>query len=312
MSTETQISRQRSFEENSYEDPSVISRASPSPELPMRSLNISPKVPSLPPRNSQTDTAGKAPVLPNRPVNAEKSPNSPALPPRNPEETSTSNPSKNPFLQDYVRTKPVFADKEIPKIFENSKPKPAETSPAQSSSHIFPPRSISPTTHSSSRNVPAFLSSNGVKRSNTTANTFLSKSAIKPESTPNPIKDTLSSEVPTKSFSTHRSTHSFSGIQDKGFRGVGSPNRKFNLGGGGDICPRCQKTVYAAESAMGAGVKYHKLCLRCSECSRSLDSTNMREREGTLYCKPCYAKLYGPKGYGYGEGAAFLTTEGAV
>ncbi|KAF9540589.1 hypothetical protein EC957_003980 [Mortierella hygrophila] len=83
-----------------------------------------------------------------------------------------------------------------------------------------------------------------------------------------------------------------------------------SFGGGGDICPRCQKTVYHAESALApGGAKYHKLCLRCVECSKSLDSTNMTDRQGTPYCKTCYSKAWGAKGYGYNSGASGLHTE---
>ncbi|CAG8450315.1 11605_t:CDS:2 [Funneliformis mosseae] len=79
-----------------------------------------------------------------------------------------------------------------------------------------------------------------------------------------------------------------------------------------DICPRCSKAVYAAEAALGAGVKYHKLCLRCVNCDKLVSSANMADREGKIYCRSCYSKGFGPKGYGYGNGAAFLTTEGAA
>ncbi|KAF9586500.1 hypothetical protein BGW38_003625 [Lunasporangiospora selenospora] len=83
-----------------------------------------------------------------------------------------------------------------------------------------------------------------------------------------------------------------------------------SLGGGGDICPRCQKTVYAAESALApGGSKYHKMCLRCVQCSKSLDSTNMTDRQGVPYCKTCYGKAFGAHGYGYGGGASVLHTE---
>ncbi|KAG0018880.1 hypothetical protein BGZ80_006607 [Entomortierella chlamydospora] len=91
---------------------------------------------------------------------------------------------------------------------------------------------------------------------------------------------------------------------------VMTPKKTFSFGGGGDICPRCQKTVYHAESALApGGSKYHKLCLRCVECSKSLDSTNMTDRQGTPYCKTCYGKAFGAKGYGYGSGASMLHTE---
>lgn len=93
--------------------------------------------------------------------------------------------------------------------------------------------------------------------------------------------------------------------------GVMTPKKMTtSFGGGGDICPRCQKIVYHAESALApGGAKYHKLCLRCVECSKSLDSTNMTDRQGTPYCKTCYSKAWGAKGYGYGNGASMLHTE---
>ncbi|KAG0092474.1 hypothetical protein BGZ92_009666 [Podila epicladia] len=92
--------------------------------------------------------------------------------------------------------------------------------------------------------------------------------------------------------------------------GLMTPKKMPMTFGGGDICPRCQKTVYAAESALApGGGKYHKLCLRCMECSKSLDSTNITDRQGEILCKTCYGKKYGAKGYGYGSGASMLHTE---
>ncbi|RIA95798.1 cysteine and glycine-rich protein 1 [Glomus cerebriforme] len=91
-----------------------------------------------------------------------------------------------------------------------------------------------------------------------------------------------------------------------------SAKRSWTLPTSNDICPRCSKAVYAAEAALGAGVKYHKLCLRCVNCDKLVSSSNLADREGKIYCRPCYSKAFGPKGYGYGNGAAFLTTEGAA
>ncbi|KAF9559401.1 WD repeat-containing protein 91 [Mortierella alpina] len=92
--------------------------------------------------------------------------------------------------------------------------------------------------------------------------------------------------------------------------GIMTPKKNMSFGGGGDICPRCQKVVYHAESALApGGAKYHKLCLRCVECSKSLVSTNMTDRQGVPYCKTCYGKAFGAKGYGYGSGASMLHTE---
>ncbi|CAG8478413.1 2213_t:CDS:2 [Dentiscutata erythropus] len=90
------------------------------------------------------------------------------------------------------------------------------------------------------------------------------------------------------------------------------PKRSWTFPVSNDICPRCTKAVYAAEAVMGAGIKYHKLCLRCETCSKLLNSTNITDRDGKLYCSSCYSREFGPKGYGYGGGAAFLTTEGTA
>ncbi len=40
-----------------------------------------------------------------------------------------------------------------------------------------------------------------------------------------------------------------------------------------------------------------------------LESTTLAEREGNLYCKNCYGKNFGPKGYGYGGGAGTLSMD---
>ncbi|KAL8291272.1 hypothetical protein RQP46_002250 [Phenoliferia psychrophenolica] len=66
-------------------------------------------------------------------------------------------------------------------------------------------------------------------------------------------------------------------------------------------CTTCGKSVYAAEQQLGPGSKvYHKGCMRCLGCNKSLDAFNLVDREGEPYCKSCYAKNFGPKGYGNG------------
>ncbi|XP_062869520.1 cysteine and glycine-rich protein 3 [Trichomycterus rosablanca] len=73
--------------------------------------------------------------------------------------------------------------------------------------------------------------------------------------------------------------------------------------GGSDRCPRCSKAVYAAEKVMGAGKPWHKSCFRCLLCGKSLESTTVTDKDGELYCKVCYAKNFGPKGFGLGNPA---------
>jgi cysteine/glycine-rich protein len=77
--------------------------------------------------------------------------------------------------------------------------------------------------------------------------------------------------------------------------------------GATELCPRCGKAVYMAEKMMGGGSAWHKsTCFNCKECRKRLESTTLCEREGEIYCKTCYGKMYGPKGYGFGGGAGVL------
>jgi len=61
-------------------------------------------------------------------------------------------------------------------------------------------------------------------------------------------------------------------------------------------CPLCGKSVYHAEKATGPGGDWHKMCLKCPDCNKLLDSTTVCEHEGLVYCKACYGRRYGPKG----------------
>ncbi|OTF81357.1 LIM domain protein [Euroglyphus maynei] len=89
-------------------------------------------------------------------------------------------------------------------------------------------------------------------------------------------------------------------------------NEKFKFGGA-DICPRCNKAVYMAEKMMGGGYAWHKsTCFTCKECNKRLDTTTLCERESQIYCKTCYAKLYGPKYYGHGQITAPIEQAAAV
>ncbi|KAM3878291.1 cysteine and glycine-rich protein 1b isoform 2-T2 [Diretmus argenteus] len=71
--------------------------------------------------------------------------------------------------------------------------------------------------------------------------------------------------------------------------------------GGSDVCPRCGTAVYAAEKS------WHKGCFRCAKCGKGLESTTLADKDGEIYCKGCYAKNFGPKGFGFGQGAGALS-----
>ncbi|TPP56049.1 Cysteine-rich intestinal protein 1 [Fasciola gigantica] len=64
-------------------------------------------------------------------------------------------------------------------------------------------------------------------------------------------------------------------------------------------CPKCQKEVYFAERVTSLGKDWHRPCLKCEKCSKTLTPGNHSEHEGKPYCsKPCYQALFGPQGYG--------------
>ncbi|KAI0742767.1 hypothetical protein C8Q80DRAFT_1108598 [Daedaleopsis nitida] len=68
--------------------------------------------------------------------------------------------------------------------------------------------------------------------------------------------------------------------------------------GGSPICPRCTTAVYAAEQIMGPGRKY---CLKCTSCSKRLDSFSLVEHDEQPYCKICHVKLFGTRDLRHGN-----------
>jgi len=67
-------------------------------------------------------------------------------------------------------------------------------------------------------------------------------------------------------------------------------------------CAFCNKAVFPAEEVVGAGQKYHKLCLKCISCNTLLNSGNLNEHNKKIYCVPCYRRQFGPHGIGRGLG----------
>uniref|UniRef100_A0A3B5M5E9 Cysteine and glycine-rich protein 3 (cardiac LIM protein) n=1 Tax=Xiphophorus couchianus TaxID=32473 RepID=A0A3B5M5E9_9TELE len=79
--------------------------------------------------------------------------------------------------------------------------------------------------------------------------------------------------------------------------------------GGGTKCAACEKTVYHAEEIQCNSRTFHKTCFICMSCRKGLDSTTVAAHDSEIYCKSCYGKKYGPKGYGYGQGAGALSSD---
>lgn len=106
-------------------------------------------------------------------------------------------------------------------------------------------------------------------------------------------------EVTTKNVSSHQKAQAAPVINGDG-------DRKFVRG---NMCPKCGKAVYFAEEVSAVGKKYHKLCLRCGNCNKLLDSTTCTDHDNDIFCRNCYGKLFGPKGYGFAGGASGLSMD---
>ncbi|MEE6491993.1 hypothetical protein FKM82_016442 [Ascaphus truei] len=72
-------------------------------------------------------------------------------------------------------------------------------------------------------------------------------------------------------------------------------------------CPKCEKTVYFAEKVTSLGKDWHKFCLKCERCNKTLNPGSHAEHDGKPYChKPCYATLFGPKGVNIGGAGSYI------
>uniref|UniRef100_G3PBA6 Cysteine-rich protein 2 n=1 Tax=Gasterosteus aculeatus aculeatus TaxID=481459 RepID=G3PBA6_GASAC len=77
--------------------------------------------------------------------------------------------------------------------------------------------------------------------------------------------------------------------------------------GEANLCPRCNKKVYFAEKVTSLGKDWHRPCLRCERCSKTLTPGSHAEHDSQPYChKPCYAVLFGPKGVNTGGVGSYI------
>jgi len=65
-------------------------------------------------------------------------------------------------------------------------------------------------------------------------------------------------------------------------------------------CDLCGKRAYFAEKIATAGKTYHKWCFKCMQCGKTLTLGQQSEKDGRIYCKQDYAKLFGQVGFGFG------------
>lgn len=59
------------------------------------------------------------------------------------------------------------------------------------------------------------------------------------------------------------------------------------------VCPKCSKAVYAAEWVRAVGVYFHKNCLKCQICNKTLVQHEALDRKGGIYCQHCFHKNFG-------------------
>ncbi len=69
-------------------------------------------------------------------------------------------------------------------------------------------------------------------------------------------------------------------------------------------CTGCKQAVYFAEETWALDKIWHTTCLKCTACQKRLDSGSIVENDNNPYCKNCYSKEFGPKGYGFASGAS--------
>jgi len=56
---------------------------------------------------------------------------------------------------------------------------------------------------------------------------------------------------------------------------------------------------------------WHKRCFACASCNRHLDSTTVNDGpDGEIYCRGCHSGKFGLTGYGFGQGAGTLLSDG--
>uniref|UniRef100_G3PB57 Cysteine-rich protein 2 n=1 Tax=Gasterosteus aculeatus aculeatus TaxID=481459 RepID=G3PB57_GASAC len=65
------------------------------------------------------------------------------------------------------------------------------------------------------------------------------------------------------------------------------------------VCFVCVTT--AEKRVTSLGKDWHRPCLKCEKCNKTLSAGSHAEHEGKPYChNPCYGAMFGPKGFGRG------------
>ena len=75
-----------------------------------------------------------------------------------------------------------------------------------------------------------------------------------------------------------------------------------------ELCARCGNPLFHAERKLAAGRQFHLTCFTCHTCNKSLDSFSYFQKSQEIFCRSCYAKRYGLRGYGFGVAPGALNT----
>ncbi|XP_011838300.1 PREDICTED: cysteine-rich protein 2 isoform X3 [Mandrillus leucophaeus] len=68
-----------------------------------------------------------------------------------------------------------------------------------------------------------------------------------------------------------------------------------------------QSPCSQAEKVTSLGKDWHRPCLRCERCGKTLTPGGHAEHDGQPYChKPCYGILFGPKGVNTGAVGSYI------
>ncbi|ELK00276.1 Cysteine-rich protein 3 [Pteropus alecto] len=90
-------------------------------------------------------------------------------------------------------------------------------------------------------------------------------------------------------------------------QGKKSPPHMKMFTGETSLCPGCEEPVYFAEKVMSLGRNWHRPCLRCQRCRKTLTAGSHAEHDGVPYCHiPCYGYLFGPKGVNIGDVGCYI------
>lgn len=99
------------------------------------------------------------------------------------------------------------------------------------------------------------------------------------------------SSSPAKFTSPSKVKNNILNIQPKQSRSAAATNKYNNKT---DKCSKCHKSVYAVEGCKAINKLYHKTCLKCNICNKTLEPSSTSEHDDNPYCKNCYNRNFGP------------------